>query len=307
MSGGYPEEVIDCEAEKHRFEDLLRFATPRRIMTVSDDSGWGKSTFVRTLRHLCQFQYKIPVALVPLEDFENRPDELALVTDVVQQLEDVGVQFPSFDKLTRARSLHDVAIFAEGLGSVDASGAVISESDLAVTMFKIENIEQFNKIGAPDWSEEADRQAKRLCVEAFLTELFETACERPIVIIFDTVESAHEKLKDWLFLTLVNHRILEHPGGEHMLLVVLAGRKLEAALKSRFSDYGFFFDSISSLGTWEKDDTVRLFAVHGLGGLDHKVVDFLHERIAARDVSLTRALAIAAAFETGWRGHEQSG
>ena len=252
MSCCYPEDVVDYEAETGRFEDLLTFTTRRRIVTVSDDSGQGKSTFLRKLRHLCQWQHGIPVALVPLEDFENRPDELALVSDVAEQLRIAGVQFPSFDKLIRARSFHDVAMFAQDLhGSVDARGAVISGSKVAGTIFQVDNIEQFNTVGAPNWTDEVDLQAKRLCVEAFLVELFDSARGRPVVIIFDTVESAHEKLKDWLLLTLVNGRMLISEGEECKLLIVLAGRKIEPVLKSRFSDYDSHFESISLLRSWE--------------------------------------------------------
>jgi len=293
MSFGSPHDVVDCDAEARRLDELLTFVTQRRIMTVSDDSGWGKSTFLRKLHHLCRWRHGVPVALVPLEDYEDRPDEFALVTDLVAQLKESELRFPSFDELTLARSFHDVAMFANNVhGTANANGAVINESIIAGTMYKIENVEQFNRFGAPDWTDEADRQAKLLCVEAFFTELLDAARKSPLVIMFDTVESAHEKLKDWLFLALVKRRVLADPDG-HKLVIVLAGKKLEADLRSRFLDYDSFFESILSLGIWDLEDTARLFEVRGFDKLLPEDVHYLHAVIVSRNMSLIDVLAIA--------------
>ncbi len=293
------EDVVDCEVQANRFEDLLTFSTQRRVLAVSDDGGRGKSTLLKKLRDLCKWHYSIPVALVPLEDFENCPDELVLVTDIAEQLRGMGVQFPAFDRLLRARSFHDVGMFARDMycGGVDGRHAIINKSIVAGTLYEIENVEQLIKIGPQEWSDEADLQAKRICVEAFLSELFDMAHQRPVVVLFDTVESAHEKLMDWLFLALVNRRIVADANGDHKLLMVLAGRELEALLRSRFSDYDSFFESMPSLGAWRLEDTKRLLEVKGYGRLDLDVVKLLHKKIVARHMSLADALTIALAFQ----------
>jgi len=123
--------------------------------------------------------------------------------------------------------------------------------------------------------------------------------------MFDTVESAHEKLREWLFLTLVNGRIVADASGGHKLLLVLAGKSLEALLRSRFSDYDSFFVSIPSLSSWRLEDTKRLLEVKGVGRLDPDVVKLLHRKIITRRLSFTKALAIALVFQGRSLGDEQ--
>ncbi len=291
-----PADIVDREPEASRFQNLLEFATQRRILAVSDDSGWGKSTFLKKLRYLCEYKHNVPVALIPLEDFDDRPDEFELVSDIVDQLKRAGVPFPSFDRLNIARLLHDAGLFVDRLrGAVNAEAAVISGGQVAGSIF---NIEHADNVGVPDWTDEANRQAKLLCLEAFLADLFETASKRTVVIILDNVEHTTEQLRRWMFKTLVSDRILATPDAEHKLIVVMAGEKLQPRLTSRFEDLARF-DFISALGTWEPEDTARLFEVHGLNGLlPHQVIQ-LHGSIVAREVSLTSALAIAAIYTGG--------
>src|SRR5580693_6032074 len=101
-----PDRFIDREVEAKRFEVLLGLATPHRILAVSDDSGWGKSAFLKKLKFLCDFDHRIPAALIPLEEFDDCPDELELVSDVVDQLTEAGVRFtiPAFSWTACAES-----------------------------------------------------------------------------------------------------------------------------------------------------------------------------------------------------------
>ena len=296
-TGGFdPADIVDREPEAKRFENLLEFTTQRRILAVSDDCGWGKSTFLKKLHYLCEYQLMIPVALVPLEDFDDRPDEFALAEDMADQLRRAGVPFPTFDELNRLRSFHDSSLFVNGLrGAINASGATISGGQVAATIF---NIEHADNVGAPDWTDEADRQAKRLCLDTFIGELFETARERKIVIIFDNVGAGTPQLLRWVLKTLVTDRILAKPDSGHKMIVVMAGEKLQPRLTALFKDLACF-DLIPALGTWELADTARLFEAHGLNGLLPHQVTQLHGNILAREVSLTGALAMAGILKTG--------
>lgn len=284
---------VDREAEAKRFEDLLGLATQRRILAVSDDCGWGKSTFLKKLRFLCDFDHRIPAALIPLEEFDDRPDELELVSDVVKQLTEAGVPFPSFDELNRKRSFHDSGMFVDSLrGIVNADNASISGGQVAGTIF---NIEHYDRVGAPPWTDEADRQAKQLCLEAFLTELFAAAQQRKIVIIFDNVGSVTRQPQRWVLKTLVTDRIVAGRSAEHRLIIVMAGEKLDRQLTSLFSDLACF-DLIPVLGTLRPEDIDLLFEVHNLEGLPPHYSTSLCQSILARDVSLDGALTLAKMF-----------
>jgi hypothetical protein len=287
---------VDREEEARRFETLLGLATHRRILAVSDDSGWGKSTFLKKLRHQCDYDYLVPVALVPLEEFDDRPDEFELVSDVAKQLTRAEVPFPTFNELNRLRSFHDSGIFVKSLrGIVNASNATISGGQVAGTIF---NIEHYDSVGAPPWTDEADRQAKQLCLNAFLAELFEAAREQKIVIIFDNVELATVQLRHFLLKTLVTDRILAELGAKHKLIIVMAGEKLHPRLASMFKDLERF-DVIPALGSLRPSDVDRLFEVKGLNTLPPDQLTWLREQIVKREVSLAKALAIAKLLQVG--------
>lgn len=288
-----PARFVDREVEAKRFEELLGLATQRRILAVTDDSGWGKSTFLKKLRFLCDFDHRIPAALIPLEEFDDRPDELELVSDVVDQLTEAGVPFPSFHKLNRQRSLHDSGMFVDSLrGIVNASNASISGGQVAGTIF---NIERYDSVGAPDWTDEADRQAKQLCLEAFLTELFAAAQQRTIVIIFDNVGLVTRQPQRWVLRTLVTDRIVAERDAGHKLVIVMAGEKLERQLRSLFSDLACF-DLIPVLGAMRPEHIDQLFEVHNLEGLPADYLTWLQQRILAREISLAGALTLADVF-----------
>jgi hypothetical protein len=285
-----PDRFIDREVEAKRFEVLLGLATPHRILAVSDDSGWGKSAFLKKLKFLCDFDHRIPAALIPLEELDDCPDELELVSDVVDQLTEAGVPFPSFHKLNRQRSFHDSGIFVDSLrGIVNASNASISGGQVAGTIF---NIERYDSVGAPDWTDEANRQAKQLCLEAFLTELFTAAQQRKIVIIFDNVGSVARQPQRWVLKTLVTDRIVAERVAGHKLIIVMAGEKLERQLRSLFSDLACF-DLIPVLGVLRPEHIDQLFEAHNLEGLPSDYLALLRHGILAREVSLAGALTLA--------------
>lgn len=293
-----PSDFVDREAEARRFETLLAFATQRRILAVSDKTGWGKTTFLRKLRHMCDYQ-SIPVALVLLDELPYL-DEFTLVREAANQLRRTGVLLRAFHTLDHARALHDVGAFTDIYrplrGTIDAGGASVSGGQVAGSIFNIENA---GSVGLPDWTDEVEQLAKLVCLDAFLSDLFETSRRHPIVIIVDAVELADEELRRWLFLTFVKNRLLANPDGDHKLVAVLAGENLEEVLKSQFNAYDAYFECIHALGSWELHDTARMLEVHQLGGLLQHQVESLHNSIISREVSLAGALAIAAIYKTG--------
>ena len=287
-----PTRFVDREDEAGRFADLIMLGTNRRILAVSDDVGWGKSTFLKKLRFLCDFQHKVPAALIPLEEYDDRPDELDLVSDVVNQLAP-DILFPTFSTLQRQRSFHSTDMFVDSLrGIVNASNASISGGQVAGTIF---NIEHYDSVGAPDWTDEADRQAKQLCLEAFLAELFAAAKQRMIVIIFDNVGSITRQPQRWVLKTLVSDRVLAERNAGHKLIIVMAGEKLERQLRSVFSDLSRF-DLIPALGALRAEDIDQLLEMHNMDELPHEYRNALHQSVFDREISLAGILAIADAI-----------
>jgi hypothetical protein len=294
----HPTEVVDRELEASRFESLLRFDSPRRVFAVSDESGRGKSTFLRKLQHLCEYQHNVPVALVPLEEFDDRPDEFTLVNDIADQLSRAGLSFPTYKKLASAYSFRDVgtfqATYRSVYGGVDARAASVSGGQVAGTIINVEHAET---VAPAPWDDEANRMAMELCVGAFFADLVAVAVERPVVIIFDTIDRATEQLQRWVFLQLVRRQALAGTEDDRKLVVVLAGTRIEVRLRSVFENlFDTRFESISALGDWDLADTKRLFEVHGYAGLSESRVAQLHQDLGDRALSIAAALSVAAIY-----------
>jgi hypothetical protein len=293
-----PSEVVDREAESRRFQELLDEAASHRILAISDDSGWGKSTLLHKLRYICEY-HEIPVALVLLDELIY-PDEFSVAAEIARQLKQTGCELDSFEKLNQYRAFRDVAAFIDAYrsmsGAINAAGASVSGGQVAGSIF---NIERVQSIGAPDWSADAEKQAKLLCLDAFASDLFRRGRSRQLVIILDALQRADEELRRWLFRALVKKNLLSDGDGRHRCVFVLSGERLEPMLREQFSDYESHFECISALSSWELADTKRMLEVHKLKGLRPHQIRGLHRYIVTREVSLAGALAIAEIFIAG--------
>jgi hypothetical protein len=251
---------------------MLQFQTRRRVLIVSDKPGQGKSVLLRKLRWLCDFQFGVPAALVPLEEYEQRPDELTLATDIVDQLA-ASVPFDKFNHLASARSLREARSFERPFGvqgQVLATEAQISGGTVAGTVI------QNASITLPDWDGPSEREARRQCLSAFHTELVEHSAEQPVVIIFDTLDKSPEPLRRWVFLQILKGAILDRTEQGHKLIVVVAGVGLNEMLRSIFADtFETCFEPISSLGSWGRNELEQFLQVHSCNGLSGDDVEML--------------------------------
>jgi hypothetical protein len=288
------QDIVDRGQETERFKDFLNLRTERRIFAVSDDSGWGKSTLLRKLRHVCE-RDGVPVALIYLNELADL-SEFTLTREMVDQLHQAGVPFPSFQQLNFARAFRDMYRFSDTYhslkGTIHADGASIHGGQVAGLMF---NIQHADKVEARPWSEEAEKEARLLCLDAFLVDLFAEARKRKVVIIADAVEYADEGLQRWLLRNLIARQVIGR--SDHRLVVVLSGENLDGLLQPYFDESGAqfeFIDALCSRGSWCLSDTERMLQVHKLTGLDATVVQDIHKWISTRKVSLADALLIAA-------------
>jgi len=291
-------QIIDREAEIEVFNSMLRCETPRRVLVVSDKSGMGKSDVLRKLRYLCEFTHNIPVALIDLRVFQSRPDVFKLVLELQEALRSGGAAFPAFDALNSARAFQDTNYFLEQMRSVralvDARGAhVDGQARVAGVMF---NVEHAGNVQLPPWNEQAEIEAQSLCREAFLVDLLEYASERPVVLLFDTIDiDGGEELRRWLFLELISRRLLRD-WQHHRLIVVLAGQQVAEMLKARLrpKESGCI-EPIATLSRWELHHVREFLTVHGFRDLSDEDVKTIHEMLG-RGKTLSCALIVAQAF-----------
>ncbi|SRR6266508_154797 len=296
MAGIDVTKIIDREAEAEIFAGMLRCDTPRRVLVVSDKNGMGKSVLLRRLRYLCDYIHDIPVALIPFEEFTSRPDLFAIIRPLRKDLSAGGVAFPIFDDLNLARTFRDTARFSERLrsvqGAVDLRGARVSgPARVAGTLFDIGRAENVN-VTPPPWDEEAESTARARCIEVFLGDLMTCSQERPVVLLFDTVEQASEELRRWLFLELVHKRVLLD-WKRHKLIVVLAGQGVAELLEGRLRpEHRECIEPIASLSSWGLLHVDQFLKVHGFNTLDQTQIAFIH-RALGEGHTLTYALALA--------------
>lgn len=287
-------QIIDRDAEIEVFNSMLRYQTPRRVLVVSDKSGMGKSDVLRKLRYLCEFTHHIPVALIDLRVFASRPDVFKLVLEVQEALRSGGAAFPTFDVLNSARAFQDTNYFLEQMRTVhtlvDTRGAHIDgQARVAGIMF---NVERADNVHLPPWNEQAETEAQSLCREAFLVDLLQYATERPVVLLFDTVDKASEELRHWLFLELISRRLLRD-WQHHRLVVVLAGQGIAEILKARLRpEEGKCIEPIATLSRWEIHHVREFLMVHGFRNLSDGEVSSIHT-LLGEGRTLSCALMVA--------------
>ncbi|MGD9703412.1 MAG: hypothetical protein AB7Q42_13940 [Acidimicrobiia bacterium] len=287
-------EIIDREAETASFAEMLGCTSPERVLVVDDKSGSGKSDLLRKLRLLCETRHEVPVALADCKDYESKPDAWFIVDDVCKDLVSTGADLPHFNSLNGARSLQRTDLFAQELqtvrGAIDLSGASISGGQQAGMIFN--NSQEVNVAPQP-WTDEAERWARALCIEAFLADLRATAHDRPVVLLFDTVDKANERLRRWLFQRLVRQTIVADRE-THKVLVVMAGPGVLPMLEGRLSDEHKQCLASAALEGWNLEQVTAFLKAHKYS-LPDDSVGIIYQTLQL-GYTLQQALNVAATF-----------
>jgi hypothetical protein len=291
--------IVDRDSEVAVFAGMLN--GPRRVLTVSDKPGMGKSDLLRKLRFVCEFRHDVPVALVDMQDFQNRPEEFAIIEKLVGDLShnDPPGQpsFPVFNRLNKARIFQDRNSFYEQAidvrGQIDLQEANVSGGTIGGVIFQVEHA---GTVALPTWPAEAERAARELCVTAFFTDLLAAARERPMVILIDTVDSAGDTLLRWLFLDFLRKGLLAN-WADHRLVVVLAGKGVHQLLEPRLlEDHRPHVEPLSMSTDWTVEQVEEFLRVHGFGeripALSPGDVDLVRRAVLGGH-PLTKVLAIA--------------
>ncbi|MEO7287682.1 MAG: hypothetical protein ABI140_12235 [Jatrophihabitantaceae bacterium] len=297
--------IVDRDDETSLLAALLSADDIRRVMAVSDKPGMGKTDVLRKLRFVCETIHDVPVAMVRFDDFVSKPDVFSIAQQLYETLRDFGASFPSFEALNTARAFADVSRFAEQLrtiyGQADVAGATISGGQVAGTIFNVDAPNAANvSIGAPQWTDRAEEQAKALSVEAFVTDLLAYARAHPVVLLFDTVEKAADDLQRWLIVNLIRRQVLNEVSG-HRLIVVLAGRQLLDTLEGRLGQSYFehiaCIDPGASVRKWAQDAVRAFLSANDYTGLSDDQIAAIQSFLASGG-SLVVAILMAASYQS---------
>jgi len=291
--------LVDRDDEAALLADMLWCTDGRRVLAVSDQRGMGKTDVLRKLRFICETKYEVPAAMLRFDDFEGRPDLFTIAHRLYSILRDFDTPFPRFEPLNEARGLGSVQGFQERLrsvyGSVDARGARVVGGQVAGSIF---NIEADNVNITTSWNDQAETQAKNYCVDALTDDLVDAARQSPVVLLFDTVNKATEDLQHWLILNLIRRHVLTD-AGNHKLIVVLAGLKLDDALAARLHEK--YFEHIvcvepgASVRKWSLDCIAEFLRVNDCGSLTQDQTAVIQQHFLAGG-SLAHAILIAKGY-----------
>ncbi len=286
--------IIDREAEAMIFSEMIQLRVPRCIMVVSDKSGMGKTDLLRKRRLQCERDHGVAVALAPLEEFVGRQDEFVVVDCLQRALAKTGASFQKFDELNSARLLNDMSRFAAGLrelaGAVDARQASITgDARIAGMMINADYV----NISLPQWNDEFDVKARKLCTDAFLVDLFTYVEERPVALLFDSLEKVGESLRNWVINDLVRRRALAE-GVTCKLVVVFAGEDIAGLVYGQLpQDLHEQIEPIASFADWSVEQVAEFLAAHGYVTLQDREIAAIHALLGAQH-TLINALALAA-------------
>jgi hypothetical protein len=216
---------IDGIEDVQRFHDLLRFESPKRVITVKAEGAQGKSHYVRRLERICSdADERVPAAIVDFSDFKDA-SAIELARAIHQEL--IGVDFEVFEGLLEG---YDMGVWnapsVRGLNDLRGSDWRGSR-DIEVASTKVENTtgDVVVNVSETQIRLEHGRQleaAARRCVDAFFEALERHCRDQPAVLILDTYEQADANLQTWLEGELKRRFVGDD--WPHRLVLVIAGR-----------------------------------------------------------------------------------
>jgi hypothetical protein len=277
---------IDRTHEQKRFGQMVACRSKRRVMTVKDASGRGKSRLLRQLRLTCQTR-NVPVCLIPLDDL-NKKTAYELVEKAEAELVATGLAFPTFADVQDRRLQASLGGAPVGAAHADDNKGVVAgvyaEAGSQVTFFG-------GRVPA-----DLDERMQRDAVGAFLADLQAHCDQRPVVVLLDAYEQVDGEVD--VFLTGFLSACVAHPERFDKLVVVIAGQHvptevLELAYMAR---YRHAVEAIDELSRWEREH-VQQFLEDQLKSHSEMDLEYLHGKIEAEGWSIHQAKMLLLAIQ----------
>lgn len=293
---------IDREVDQENFRELLQFRDEARLLVVSDKGGRGKSTLLKKLKYICEWENdpEIPVSLIPLDQFPDN-DPFILLTAVRNDLK--SIQFGRFDELNNARTFHDLSKFTGSLATIRGT-ADFREAHIGgyrpVAGGTVQYIEYAEQVSSRvDWTPEMEEFARHECIKAFFDDLKQISKKQPVVVLLDSVdERSNADLREWIFRELIRRYCLDRETRPARFILVLAGRDLPD-FKNLLGEMKFnmLVKSAGSLN-WEEDHVRDFLQLNGYAEMSAEDIQAVYRKIR-EGWPLTKALELAALLQSG--------
>jgi hypothetical protein len=288
--------IIDRDGETTAFKEILGLGTARRVLVISERAGNGHTDTLRKIRLQCERDFGVPVALLSLENFKRRPDEFAMVTQLSRSFRDSGANMKSFENLNRARALGNTTAFFDQLkqvfGAVDLTGATVSGGTIAALL-----IQHADVVNLPEWSPETEREARALCVEAFLSDLNKFAAEKEIVLLIDGLEKMADDLRRWVLGELVRRQALMQWQSRKLVVVIAGADSYDLVLGRLPQDQHECVEPIRRFDSWSLEQVGEFLRANGFMDFTVGETNAIHSLIQDGS-TLKKAILVAETIRT---------
>jgi hypothetical protein len=291
------DKFIDREVEQELFFNVLLKFEDKRLLTIRDAGGRGKSSLLKQLEYKCRWQLDPPTLahLAPLDQvhefgpfdlIENIKDEITGMADRF----DVELRFGRFENLDEARTARNFVPFRDRISPTHIGGGSAGP---------ISKYLQADAADSPEsWNVKKEDIARRECVKMFFEDLKEICDTQPVVVLLDSWERSNPELQEWIVNRIVRPLCFDTASRPTKFGLVLAGRELPdfRQLLGGEERYNRLVESIESLGQWEEDHVRAFLQAYGHEEVSAEgdLVRFIHSKLRS-GLSLDGALQLAEA------------
>jgi hypothetical protein len=243
---------INCKEEEQRFDALLRFEEPARIMAIRAPGASGKSHFTQRLERKCRNAAEpVPVALLDFSVFRDT-DRVAFTRQLARVLK--GVDFMEFERLVRDFSMRNWNSVrgANNFGGANLGGAQFNAIGTNINAQGAGSVSVASSSIRLDTQDAIDAAAED-CVTTFFQTLVIHCQQRPAVIILDTYDQCDPGLRSWLEDQLER---LSMGGWPERLVIVVAAKDVIEPFGARWpaAHLASRVVPVEGLGTWQPED-----------------------------------------------------
>ena len=279
-----PENIIDRDAQRELFEELVKFKDKARLLRIQDREGMGKSTLLRRLEYDCTIRFHIPVSLIPLEQRERFNNELALVQQIRDNLYEL--EFPNFD-----------AVGASTPGLPSGMTGYLDARDAQVERSTVGGI----AIGSLTVGGEGGRlRDLKKRFDAFFQDLRQVCNDHAVTLLFDSWddERADPDLRRWILRHILQPHCFDIETRPAKLTIVLAGRNTPDFKKLWPERYSELVRE-NPFTVWDIDHVERFLKVNGYEDISAEEVALVCAKMKNGDWSLQEALRRIAMLKAG--------
>jgi hypothetical protein len=274
------ERFIDRLTERELFRAMIDGQGSKRLLTLCDQSEYGKSHLLKRLEWMCAWEIDPPIAVgfVPINEVRTVH---AVVAQAAKGLENGGCVLNRFTQAEQERIKRRQAnIHIEGSVNAESNeGEATGVKDVTINA------------GEPDF--EAQEALRAHAVRQFLADLEEVSKQQPVVLLIDAFEKSGEDLATWIALFIRDHVLND----DRRLIVVIAGQQVpttafRAYLQDRFDEMVTEREALSKLARDHVEDLLKANGVQ----YDVDDVDYLHRKLQ-QGWSIGRAMRVIEQYQ----------